>query len=74
MNIQDVQGSAMTWAQQANAFACSDVLVDGVSAVEGEDLDGSYYTAHVNVAQTQIATAGHRLGAWLNLVVTGPTS
>lgn len=64
----------MTWAQQANAFTCSDVLVDGVSAVESEDLDGSYYTARVNVARTQIAAAGYRLGVWLNLVVTGSTS
>lgn len=74
MDVNDAQGSAMTWAEQANAYVCSDVLVDGVSAVESGDLDGSYYTAHVDVARTQIARAGYRLGAWLNLVVTGSTS
>lgn len=74
MDVNDAQGSALTWASQANAFVCSDVLVDGVSAVESGDLDGSYYTAHVDVARTQIARAGYRLGAWLNLVVTGSTS
>lgn len=42
MDVNDAQGSAMTWAEQANAYACSDVLVDGVNAVESEDLDGSY--------------------------------
>jgi hypothetical protein len=74
MDVNDAQGSAMTWAEQANAYVCSDVLVDGVNAVESEDLDGSYYTAHVDVVRTQIARAGYRLGAWLNLVVTGSTS
>ena len=74
MDVNDAQGSAMTWAQQANAFVCSDVLVGGVSAVETGDLDGSYYTAHVDVARTQIARAGYRLGAWLDLIVTESTS
>jgi hypothetical protein len=74
MDVNDAQGSALTWASQANAFVCSDVLVDGVSAVERGDLDGSYYKAHVDVARVQIARAGYRLGAWLNLVVTGSTS
>lgn len=64
----------MIWAQQANAYVCSDVLVNGVNAVESEDLDGSYYSAHVDVARIQIARAGYRLGAWLNLAVTGSTS
>jgi len=71
MTLTDTQSSAMTWASQANAFVCSDVLVDGVSAVESGDLDGTYYTRHVDVARTQIARAGYRLGAWLNLIVTG---
>ena len=71
MDLANPQSSAMTWASQANAFVCSDVLVGGVSAVEKGDLDGAYYTAHVDVARTQIARAGYRLGAWLNLIATG---
>lgn len=73
MTLKDTQSSAMTWASQANAYVCSDVLVDGVSAVEEGDLDGTYYTQHVDVARTQIARAGYRLGAWLNLIATGST-
>jgi len=71
MTLKDTQSSAMTWASQANAYVCSDVLVGGVSAVEKGDLDGTYYTQHVDVARTQIARAGYRLGAWLNLIATG---
>lgn len=71
MSVADTQSSAMVWASQANAYVCSDVLVNGVSAVETGDLDGAYYTAHVDVARTQIARAGYRLGAWLNLIATG---
>ena len=61
----------MTWAKEANTYVCSDVLVGGVDAVEDDDLSGSYYKAHVEVARVQIARAGYRLGAWLNLIATG---
>lgn len=71
MSMSDAQGSAMAWAQQANAYVCSDVLAAGVDAVETGDLDGAYYTAHVSVARVQIARAGYRLGAWLDLIVQG---
>ena len=71
MNLNDTQGAAMTWANGANGFVCSDVLKGGIDAVESGDLSGSYYVAHSQVALEQIAKAGVRLGAWLNLIATG---
>lgn len=68
MDLSDTEGTAMLWASEANAYVCSDVLVGGVSAVESTDLSGSYYSKHGDVARIQIARAGYRLGAWLNLM------
>ena len=70
-DVNDPRGSAMGWAGEANAFVCSDVLAAGINAVEQGDLSGSYYNAHYDVARIQIARAGYRLGAWLNLIYTG---
>ena len=68
MSLNDTQGSAMQWASGSNAYVCSDVLKGGVDAVEKGDLDGSYFRAHEDVAQSQIAIAGYRLGKWLDLI------
>jgi hypothetical protein len=64
-------GTAMIWASEANGYVCSEVLKGGVDAVENGDLSGSYYAAHFDVARIQLARAGFRLGAWLNLIITG---
>jgi hypothetical protein len=69
--LNDTQATAMTWAKEANGYVCSDVLSAGVDAVEEGDLSGSYYKAHYDVARIQLARAGFRLGAWLNLIFTG---
>ena len=74
MSINDTQGTAMGWANDANGFVCSDVLKGGIDAVEKGDLIGSYYDAHSKVALEQIAKAGVRLGGWLNLIATGSIS
>lgn len=63
----------MTWVQEANSFVCSTVLKDGVSYLEGTDLSGAYYDAALPVFEEQIARAGYRLAAWLNLIATGST-
>jgi len=70
-SLNDTKGTAMIWASEANRYVCSDVLKGGVGAVEDGDLSGSYYKAHREVARIQLARAGYRLGAWLNLIVTG---
>ena len=74
MNLNDTQGSAMGWASGSNAYVCSDVLKGGVDAVEEGDLDGSYFMAHEDVAMSQIAIAGYRLGAWLDLIAGSASS
>ena len=73
MSLDDVQGSAMTWATDANKFVCSAVLKGGESAVEKGDLGGAYYEANIPIFTEQIAKGGYRLAAWLNLIATGDT-
>lgn len=74
MTLNDSQATALVWASEANAYVCSDVLAAGVSAVESGDLSGSYYSAHLEVARVQIARAGYRLGAWLNLIAAAAST
>lgn len=68
MSLNDSQATALGWASGSNAFVCSDVLKGGVDAVEQGDLDGSYFKQHEEVARSQIAIAGYRLGQWLDLI------
>jgi len=65
--------TATGWATDSNAFVCTDVIPSGVSAVEKVDLSGAYYTAHNHVISLQLARAGYRLAAWMNLIATGTT-
>lgn len=71
VNIADPVSSAMVWAQDANSYVCTTVVPNGQIAVEGQELEGAYYDAAIPVIQTQIAKAGFRLAAWLNLIVEG---
>jgi len=71
MDLSDPQSSAMIWASDTNAYVCSTVMPNGVSAVENVDLSGAYYTATLPVVKEQIAKAGYRLAGWLNLIATG---
>jgi len=72
-SLNATEASAIVWATEANAYVCSDVLAAGVDGVEEGDLSKSYYQTHSDVARIQIARAGYRLGAWLNLIYTGQT-
>ncbi|KAI9749416.1 MAG: hypothetical protein M4579_006882 [Chaenotheca gracillima] len=71
MDISDPVASSLIWAQDANAYVCSTVIPDGVSAVENMELDGAYYNKAIPVIQLQLAKAGYRLAAWLELIATG---
>jgi hypothetical protein len=73
MDITDPVASAMVWARDANAYVCSAVVPKGQAAVEGMELDGAYYDEAIVVIQQQIAKAGVRLAAWLDLIVEGKT-
>ena len=74
MDVEDAQGSATGWAGDANEFVCSTVLKEGVDQVESEDLGGKYYEMALPVTEQLLATAGYRLAAWLDLIVTGSTT
>jgi hypothetical protein len=74
ININDPVATSMGWVQEANSYVCSTVLNQGLSYVEGTDLSGDYYTAALPVFEEQIARAGYRLAAWLNLIATGSVS
>ncbi|KAJ4353912.1 uncharacterized protein N0V89_005643 [Didymosphaeria variabile] len=74
IDIKDPVASAMVWAQDANSYVCTAVIPLGQEAVEGKELEGEYYDAAIPVIQQQIAKAGVRLAAWLNLIVEGKTN
>lgn len=68
ISLNDTEGTAMGWANDANDYVCTDVLPDGVDAVEKGDLSGAYFEAHGEVARLQIAKAGYRLAKYLDLI------
>lgn len=71
IDVSDPVTTTMVWVTEANAHVCDTVLAKGLSYVEGTDLSGAYYTTALPVFEEQIAKAGYRLGAWLNLIATG---
>ena len=73
LELEDPEGSTADMSRDANVFVCSDVLKGGVGAVQGKDLSTGYCEAAVPVFEVQIAKAGVRLAAWLNLIVTNMT-
>jgi len=68
MTLSDPVSTSTEWAEEANAFVCTTVMPDGVVSVENQELNGDYYEACVPAIQVQIARAGYRLAAWLNLI------
>ncbi|PVH76445.1 S1/P1 nuclease [Cadophora sp. DSE1049] len=73
MKLSDPVASSMIWASDSNAYVCSAVMPKGVSPLETVDLAGAYYEGVVGVVELQVAKAGYRLAAWLNLIATGVT-
>ena len=73
MSLSSAQTSAMTWASDANKYVCSTVMPDGISSVENKDLSTTYYNGMMPTVKLQLAKAGYRLAAWLNLLATGST-
>ena len=60
IDLSDPVTTAMGWATDSNAFVCTTVMPNGVSAVESVDLAGDYYTSAMPVIEEQIAKAGYR--------------
>lgn len=73
IDANDVVSTGMVWATDSNAFVCSVVIPNGVDVVKGQELDGDYYDSAIGTIELQIAKAGYRLAAWLNLIATGKT-
>ncbi|TVY39570.1 Nuclease S1 [Lachnellula subtilissima] len=73
IDLSDPVTSATSWASDANSYVCSTVMPNGISAVEKTDLSGAYYTKAIPIVELQIAKAGYRLAAWLDLIATGST-
>ncbi|QSZ28551.1 hypothetical protein DSL72_003049 [Monilinia vaccinii-corymbosi] len=71
MDISDPLTTALGWARDANAFVCTAVMPDGAEVLEGKELSGDYYDGSVPVIQLQVARAGYRLAAWLDMIVRG---
>ncbi|KAF2012642.1 hypothetical protein BU24DRAFT_494606 [Aaosphaeria arxii CBS 175.79] len=65
--------TAMVWARDSNSYVCSTVVPDGADAVRDHELGGAYYDKAIPVVQLQVAKAGYRLAAWLNIIATGKT-
>ena len=68
IDLSDPVSTALVWASEANAFVCTTVIPDGVTALENQELSGDYYTRAVPVIQLQVAKAGYRLARWLDLI------
>ncbi|KAL3427265.1 Nuclease S1-like protein 2 [Phlyctema vagabunda] len=66
--ISEPVETALLWATEANHLVCTAVLPDGVEAVSGKELSGEYYESAVPVVKLQVAKAGVRLAAWLDLI------
>ncbi|KAI1494584.1 nuclease S1 [Biscogniauxia mediterranea] len=69
MDLDDVIATAMSWAGESNAYICSHVLPEGPSAIVSQELAGDYYEKAAPVIELQVAKAGYRLAAWLDLIV-----
>ncbi|KAI0835394.1 S1/P1 nuclease [Hypoxylon sp. FL0890] len=76
MSLDDPIGTAMRWANESNAFVCTHVFPEGPEAIVGQELAGDYYEKAAPVIELQVAKAGYRLAAWLDLIadkVSGTT-
>ncbi|KAK3310847.1 phospholipase C/P1 nuclease domain-containing protein, partial [Chaetomium strumarium] len=69
-NLSDPTSTAMAWANEGNAYVCTHVLPEGPKAIEGQELGSEYYEDAAPVIELQIARAGYRLAAWLDLIVS----
>lgn len=70
--LERAHDCAVEWATWANRYICSYVFADGdIDRLRTEDLSGDYTTDAERIVDELVGMAGWRLGAWLNLVVTG---
>jgi hypothetical protein len=68
IDLDDPVATSMRWANESNAYVCSHVLPDGPAAIVGQELTGEYFERAAPVIELQVARAGYRLAAWLDLI------
>ncbi|KAG7112277.1 Nuclease S1 like protein [Verticillium longisporum] len=68
VDFNDVVGTALSWAREGNAYVCTHVLPDGPHEIVGQELGGAYYEKAASVIELQVARAGYRMAAWLDLI------
>ncbi|KAI0385230.1 S1/P1 nuclease [Hypomontagnella monticulosa] len=68
LSLDDPIQTAMGWANESNALVCTHVLPEGPKAIVGQELAGEYYEKAAPVIELQVAKAGYRLAAWLDLI------
>ncbi|KAK3112271.1 hypothetical protein LTR53_011628 [Teratosphaeriaceae sp. CCFEE 6253] len=69
LDITDAKATALSWAQDANAFVCSVVLPSGgESAINGTETYPAYYESAIGTVELQVAKAGYRLAKWLDAI------
>ncbi|KAI0125170.1 phospholipase C/P1 nuclease domain-containing protein [Xylariales sp. AK1849] len=68
LNLDDPIQTSMIWANESNAFVCTTVLPEGPTAIVGQQLAGEYFDKAAPVIEVQVARAGYRLAAWLDLI------
>ncbi|KAI2617182.1 S1/P1 nuclease [Hypoxylon sp. NC1633] len=68
LSIDDPIQTAMGWANESNAFVCTHVFPEGPKTIVGQELAGDYYEKAAPVIELQVAKAGYRLAAWLDLI------
>ncbi|KAI1824380.1 putative nuclease S1 precursor [Xylaria intraflava] len=66
--LDDPIATSMVWANESNAYVCSHVLPEGPKAIIGQELAGKYFENAAPVIELQVAKAGYRLAAWLDLI------
>ncbi|KYK59935.1 putative nuclease S1 precursor [Drechmeria coniospora] len=60
--------TAMSWSRETNALVCTHVFPDGPDAIVGQELGGEYFKRAGPVIEKQVARAGFRMAAWLDII------
>ncbi|KAI1163482.1 putative nuclease S1 precursor [Nemania serpens] len=66
--LDDPIATSMIWANESNTYVCSHVFPEGPVAIIGQELAGEYFEKAAPVIELQVAKAGYRLAAWLDLI------
>ncbi|PKK44280.1 hypothetical protein CI102_11714 [Trichoderma harzianum] len=69
LDFSDPIETAMAWSRECNKLVCEYVFPEGPKAIVGQELSGEYYEKAAPMLEKQVARAGYRMAAWLDLIV-----